>query len=58
MATHTFPKPEPLCLTNEFEALFGAGSSSLSMFPLRATFRVLPYQGHGPRVKVLLSVSK
>ena len=58
MATHTFPKPEHLCLTNEIEALFGAGSSSLSMFPLRATFRVLPYQGHGPRVKVLLSVSK
>lgn len=58
MATYTFSKPEHLCLTNEIEALFGAGSSSLSMFPLRATYRTLPYEGHGPRVKVLLSVSK
>ena len=58
MATYTFSKPEHLCLTSEIEALFGAGSSSLSMFPLRATYRTLPYKGHGPRVKVLLSVSK
>ena len=58
MATYTFSKPEHLCLTSEIEALFGAGSSSLSMFPLRATYRTLPYEGHGPRVKVLLSVSK
>ncbi|MGM9688919.1 MAG: ribonuclease P protein component [Alloprevotella sp.] len=58
MATYTFSKPEHLCLNSEIEALFGAGSSSLSMYPLRATYRTLPYEGHGPRVKVLLSVSK
>lgn len=54
----TFRKPEHLCLRNEIEALFTAGNRSLSVYPLRATFRLLPYDNHGPRVKVLLSVSK
>lgn len=54
----TFPKPEHLCLQSEIEALFSAGSRSLTIFPLRATFRPQPYDGHGPKVKVLLSVSK
>ena len=58
MKTYTFAKPEHLCLKSEIEALFGAGSSSLTIYPLRATFRILPYAGHGPRVKVLLSVAK
>lgn len=30
----------------------------MSAFPVRATFRKLPYDGHGPQVKVLLSVAK
>ncbi len=55
---YTFKKPEHLCLQNEIEQLFTAGSSSMSVFPLRATFRKFDYPGHGPKVKVLLSVSK
>ena len=55
---YTFKKPEHLCLQTEIEALFSAGSSSMSVFPIRATFRKLDYTGHGPKVKVLLSVSK
>ena len=55
---YTFKKPEHLCLQNEIEALFSAGSSSMSVFPIRATFRKLEYTGRGPKVKVLLSVSK
>lgn len=55
---HTFRKPEHLCLRSEIEQLFSAGSSSMTVFPLRATFRVVDYNGYGPQVKVLLSVSK
>lgn len=55
---YTFKKPEHLCLRTEIEQLFTAGSSSMSVFPLRATFRKFDYPGHGPKVKVLLSVSK
>lgn len=58
MKEFTFRKPEHLCLRSDIEALFTAGSQSLTAFPLRATFRLLPYEGHGPRVKVLMSVSK
>lgn len=54
----TFRKPEHLCLRSEIDVLFSPGSRSLSVYPLRATFRNVPYEGHGPRVKVLLSVSK
>lgn len=55
---HTFKKPEHLCLKAEIEALFTAGSSSATVFPLRATFRRVEAQAGTPRVKVLLSVSK
>lgn len=55
---NTFPKAEHLCLQTEIEALFSAGSSSMTVYPIRATFRRTEYPGHGPRVKVLLSVSK
>lgn len=55
---YTFRKPEHLCLKTEIEALFGAGNTSMSAFPLRITYRKLPYTGQGPQVKVLLSVSK
>ncbi len=58
MKQHTFKKPEHLCLQTEIEALFAPGSPSVSVYPVRAVFRVLPYGGRGPRVKVLLSVSK
>ena len=36
---HTFPKTEHLCLQRDIEALFSAGSRSLSVFPVRAVFR-------------------
>lgn len=55
---YTFKKPEHLCLKKDIETLFSAGSSSMSVFPLRATFRQIEYPGQGPKVKVLLSVSK
>ena len=54
----TFPKPERLYLQNEIEDLFSAGSLSLSAYPIRATFRRMSYKGHGPQVKVLMSVAK
>lgn len=55
---YTFHKPEHLCLRSEIEQLFSAGSSSMTIYPLRATFRFENYSGSGPRAKVLLSVSK
>lgn len=58
MKTFTFRKPEHLCLKSEIEALFSAGCTSMSAFPMRATFRTFPYEGEGPQVKILLSVSK
>lgn len=54
----TFRKPEHLCLKTEIDALFTAGSRSMSVYPLRVTYRMLPYAGSGPQAKVLLSVSK
>lgn len=58
MQRFTFRKCEHLCLKTEIEALFSAGCSSMSMFPLRVTYRKLDYKGSGPQVKILLSVSK
>ena len=58
MLRYTFRKCEHLCLKTEIEALFSAGCTSMSMFPLRATFRTMEYKGYGPQVKILLSVSK
>ena len=55
---YTFRKPEHLCLKREIEELFSAGNTSMSAFPMRATFKQLPYDGKGPQVKILLSVSK
>lgn len=52
-----FPKAEHLCLRKEIDALFSSGSRALSVFPLRAVFRLTP-SGKPPRAKVLLSVSK
>ena len=58
MKQYTFRKPEHLCLKSEIEALFSSGCKSMSVFPLRVTFRRFAYTGQGPQVKVLLSVSK
>ncbi len=55
---YTFRKAEHICLKREIESLFSAGCTSMTQFPLRATFRTYPYEGKGPQVKILLSVSK
>ena len=55
---YSFPKAEHLCLRNDIEQLFSAGSKSTTIFPLRATFRLVPCAESQPAVKVLLSVSK
>ena len=53
MKQYTFRKPEHLCLKSEIEALFSSGCKSMSVFPLRVTFRRFAYTGQGPQVKVL-----
>lgn len=57
MPLHTFRKPEHLCRQKEIDELFGAGSSSFTAYPVRATFRRTEHTA-GPPVKVLLSVAK
>ncbi len=58
MKIYTFPKAEHLCLKREIEALFSAGSASMTAFPLRLTFRPAERPAQEPRVKVMMSVSK
>lgn len=58
MPRFTFAKPEHLCLRSDIERLFSAGSSSLTIYPIRATYRTLPRPDRGSAVKVLVSVSK
>lgn len=58
MKTFGFPKPEHLSLQRDIDALFAAGSHSTVAFPVRAVWREVEWDGHGPRVKVLVSVSK
>lgn len=58
MKQFTFPKAEHLCLKKDIDALFMPGSSSMTMFPIRTTYLMKDYTGHGPKVKVLISVSK
>lgn len=58
MKTFGFPKPEHLTLQRDIDALFAAGSHSAVAFPVRAVWRETEWDGHGPRVKVLVSVSK
>lgn len=55
---HTFPKAEHLCLQRHIDALFSPQSLSFAAFPLRMLARPLPHSGHGPKVQVLISVSK
>lgn len=54
----TFPKAEHLCWQRDIDALFQATHRSLVAYPLRALVRCFAYEGEGPRVKVLISVSK
>lgn len=58
MKTNGFPKPEHLTLQRDIDALFSEGSHSAAAFPLRAVWRQTEWDGHGPQVKVLVSVSK
>ncbi len=58
MKVYTYPKAEHLCLKREIEALFSAGSASMTAFPLRLTFRPTERPADEPRVKVMMSVSK
>ena len=58
MKQYTFPKPEHLCLKRDIDALFCAGSHSMAAWPLRIIYRPVEHTGSGPKVKVLLSVSK
>lgn len=55
---YTFPKAEHLCLQRDIDALFTPESRSFVAFPLRVLVRSVPYDGKGPRAKVLVSVSK
>lgn len=57
MKMNGFPKCEHLCLKKDIETLFSAGSRAITIFPLRAVFRVVPREG-GPQVQVLVSVAK
>lgn len=57
MYTQRFPKAEHLCLRNDIDNLFAAGSKALTAYPLRMVFREVTHR-EGPQVKVLLSVPK
>ncbi|MGM9693708.1 MAG: ribonuclease P protein component [Alloprevotella sp.] len=57
--SHSFHKKEHICLRRDIETLFSAGSKSMSLFPLRVTYRrVETADAEQPAVKVLLSVAK
>lgn len=58
MKTYGFPKAEHLALQRDIDALFAEGSRSAVAFPVRAVWREAAWDGRGPRVKVLVSVSK
>lgn len=58
MKAYGFPKPEHLSLQRDIDALFTEGNRSAVAFPVRAVWREVEWNGHGPRVKVLVSVSK
>lgn len=54
---HAFRKAEHICLKRDIDALFDKGNAAKTAYPLRAIWRMLPYEA-GPVVKVLVSVSK
>lgn len=55
---YRFPKAEHLSLQRDIDALFSEGSRSTAAFPVRAVWRTVEWDGRGPRVKVMVSVSK
>lgn len=57
MKMNGFPKCEHLCLKKDIETLFSAGSRAITIFPLRAVFRVVSRED-GPQAQVLVSVAK
>lgn len=58
MSTYGFPKAEHIVLKRDIEALFAAGTNSTAAFPLRAVWQTMEWDGHSPRVMVMVSVSK
>ena len=58
MSTYGFPKAEHITLKRDIEAIFAAGTHSTAAFPLRAVWHSTEWDGHSPRVKVMVSVSK
>lgn len=54
----TFRKSERLCLRKEIEDLFSVGSCSMTVYPLRATYRLVKFDESRPPIKVLLCVPK
>lgn len=58
MRLYTFPKAEHLCLRRDIEALFAGASRALTIYPVRAVYRIVPQEADEPRVRVLLSVAK
>ena len=51
-----FRKAERLCRQKAIDSLFGSGSRSLSAYPVRAVYRVVPHEQ--VPVAVLISVAK
>lgn len=54
---HTFPKAQRLCSRKLTEQLFASGNRTLSAFPLRVVFMVMPAED-SQGSQVLMSVSK
>ncbi len=55
----TFRKPERLCSRKLIETLFTGANKSMSSFPIRTVYTMLPAEAGTPaRVSILVSVSK
>ncbi len=57
MKTFSFKKAEHLCLKKDIDRLFMAGSKAMTVWPLRAVWRLADEEALPP-VKVMVSVSK
>ena len=53
-----FKKREHIVSTRLIETLFSSGSSSVSAFPLRAVFKIVPRSQTNVPVQILISVPK
>ncbi|MBR1711796.1 MAG: ribonuclease P protein component [Alloprevotella sp.] len=58
MRAQTFSKAERLCRRRDIDALFASGTCSVSVYPVRAVFRAIPYNNNSPQVRILVSVAK